>query len=56
MPARSTRRDDAHYAVGGALTLRLEFLRIPLAVTYQLARRLVDDKALTQFIAIAPGI
>ena len=45
-----------HYAVGGAVTLRIEFLRIPLAITYQIARRLVDDKALTQWVGIGPAI
>ncbi|NVB80151.1 MAG: hypothetical protein HOV81_17285 [Kofleriaceae bacterium] len=47
---------DAHYAVGGAVTLRFQFLRIPLAITYQIARRLVDDEALTQWVGVAPGI
>jgi hypothetical protein len=43
-----------HVATGAAATLHLQFFRIPLAVTYQIARRLVDDKALTQFLAIGP--
>jgi len=41
-----------HYAVGGALTLKVQLLRIPFNIVYQLARRLVDDKAITQFIAL----
>ncbi|HUS33103.1 MAG TPA: hypothetical protein VMZ53_31595 [Kofleriaceae bacterium] len=45
-----------HYDVGGALTLHLQFLRIPLIVQYQLARRLVDDKALTQFVGLGADI
>lgn len=50
------KENEAHYAVGGALTLRLVFLRVPLLVQYQLARRLVDDKALTQFVGIGADI
>jgi len=45
-----------HYDVGGALTLHFQFLRIPLLVQYQIARRLVDDKALTQFVGLGPDI
>ena len=45
-----------HYDVGGALTLHLQFLRIPLMVQYQLARRLVDDKALTQFVGVGADL
>jgi hypothetical protein len=48
--------DERHYAVGAAATLRIQFLRIPLAITYQLARRLTDDEALTQFVGIGPDI
>ena len=48
--------NDKHYAVGAATTLHLQFFRIPLAVTYQIARRLVDDKAVTQFVGIGPDI
>ena len=51
-----TDREDKHYDVGAAATLRLQFLRIPLAVTYQIARRLVDDEALTQFVGIGPDL
>jgi hypothetical protein len=47
---------DKHYDVGGALSLHIVFLRIPLIVQYQLARRLVDDKALTQFVGIGADI
>jgi hypothetical protein len=48
--------DDHHFAVGSAVTFRIQFLRIPLAITYQLARRLRDDRALTQFVGIGPDI
>jgi hypothetical protein len=47
---------DKHYAIGGATTLHLQFFRIPLAVTYQVARRLVDDKAFTQLVGIGPDL
>jgi len=47
---------EKHYAAGAAFTLHLQFLRIPLAVTYQIARRLADDKALTQFVGVGPDI
>jgi len=49
-------QDDTHYAFGGATTLHLQFLRIPLAVTYQIARRMADDKAITQFVGIGPDL
>jgi hypothetical protein len=48
--------NDRHYAVGGALTLRIQFLRIPLAITYQIARRLSDDEALTHLVTVTPDI
>lgn len=47
---------EAHYAIGVATTLRLQFLRIPLLVTYQIARRLVDDEALTQLVGVGLDI
>jgi WD40 repeat protein len=49
------RAANHHVAAGGALTLRFQLFRIPFAVTYQIARRLVDDRALTQLVAVAPG-
>jgi hypothetical protein len=48
--------NDRHYAVGAALTLRIQLLRLPLAVVYQLARRLSDDQALTQFVGIGADL
>ncbi len=48
--------NDRHYAVGGAVSLRIQFLRVPLVVMYQLARRLSDDQALTQFVGIGPDL
>jgi hypothetical protein len=48
--------DDKHYDVGAAVTVRLQLLRIPLAVTYQIARRLVDDEALAQLVGIGADI
>ncbi|MGE5180545.1 MAG: hypothetical protein ACM31C_00715, partial [Acidobacteriota bacterium] len=46
---------DRHAAAGGALSLRVQLLRVPLIITYQLARRLVDDRAITQLVGVAPG-
>jgi hypothetical protein len=43
-----------HAAAGGAVTLRLEALRIPLVLTYQLARRFADDRAITQLFGVGP--
>jgi hypothetical protein len=45
-----------HAAAGVAATLRIEALRIPLIVTYQLARRLADDRAFTQLFGIGPDM
>jgi hypothetical protein len=47
---------EPHYAVGFATTLHLQFLRIPLTITYQIARRLVDDEALTQLVGVGPDL
>jgi hypothetical protein len=47
------RRQDLHAATGAALTLRLELLRVPLRVVYQIARRVRDDDALTQLVGFA---
>jgi hypothetical protein len=44
-----------HEAVGGSLTLRIQLLRVPLVIRYQLARRLLDDNALTQLVGVGPG-
>jgi hypothetical protein len=46
----------AHYDIGAATTLHLQFLRIPLIVTYQIARRLVDDESLTQLVGIGADL
>ena len=47
------RRQDLHAATGAAITLRLELLRVPLRVAYQIARRVRDDEALTQLVGFA---
>jgi hypothetical protein len=47
---------DKHYAGGAAFTLHLQLFRLPLAVTYQIARRIVDDKATTQVLGIGPDL
>ncbi len=47
------RRQDLHAATGAAITLRLELLRVPLRVAYQIARRVRDDDALTQLVGFA---
>ncbi len=49
------RASARHAAVGGAITLRIQLLRIPLAIRYQIARRLLDDDALTQLVGVGPG-
>jgi hypothetical protein len=45
-----------HVAAGSAVALHVQFLRIPLVVTYQVARRLVDDEALTQLVGLGPDL
>ena len=42
----------AHAAGGTALTLELAVWHIPLNLTYQLARRVEDDRALVQIVAL----
>jgi hypothetical protein len=49
-------QNEAHYDVGAATTLHLQLFRIPLVVTYQLARRLVDDEALTQLVGVGADV
>jgi hypothetical protein len=41
-----------HAAGGAALSLQLALWRIPFSVTYQIARRLEDDHALVQILAL----
>lgn len=50
------RRHDTHAAGGAAVTLRMQLLRIPLLVQYQIARRLRDDRAITQLVGIGPDL
>jgi hypothetical protein len=45
-----------HAAGGAAISLRIDFLRIPLVVQYQIARRIRDDDALTQLVALGPDL
>ncbi len=42
----------AHAAGGGAVTLELAIWRLPLSLTYQVARRVEDDRALVQLVAV----
>ncbi|MEZ4364279.1 MAG: hypothetical protein R3B48_29160 [Kofleriaceae bacterium] len=44
-----------HLAAGGALTLSFTFLRVPLALRYQIARRFRDDDAVTQVLGLGGG-
>jgi hypothetical protein len=43
----------AHAAGGTAVTLELAVWRVPLSLTYQLARRVEDDHALVQIVALS---
>ena len=43
---------QVHAAAGASLWLRLSLLRLPLAVGYQIARRVRDDDAVTQLVGI----
>ncbi len=45
-----------HAAAGAAISLHLDFLRAPLVLKYQIARRLRDDDALTQLVALGPDL
>jgi hypothetical protein len=46
-------QQNTHAAFGGLATLRLSLVRLPLQVTYQLARRVRDDNAVTQLVSIS---
>ncbi len=50
------RERDLHAAVGGAITLRISLFRLPLLFTYQIARRVRDDDAITQLFGFAPDL
>lgn len=51
---------SGHFAVGGALTLRMSPLRIPLALRYQVSRRLTDhtpdDRGWLQLLTLSPDL
>ncbi|HET9626408.1 MAG TPA: hypothetical protein VFP84_33835, partial [Kofleriaceae bacterium] len=46
------RAHDLHAAVGGQLTARLALFRLPFVLSYQLARRVRDDDALTHLFGV----
>jgi hypothetical protein len=50
--ASDARAGDLHAAGGGALTLELALWRLPFSVAYQIARRVEDDHALVQILAV----
>jgi len=45
-----------HLAVGGAVTLRIALFRLPLAIQYQVARRITDDDAVVQLVGVGPDL
>ncbi|HRC55896.1 MAG TPA: hypothetical protein PKU97_08225, partial [Kofleriaceae bacterium] len=51
-----TSQPAQHLALGGGVTVRVRLLNLPLAIRYQLARRLRDDHALTQMIALGADL
>jgi hypothetical protein len=48
-------QNDEHAAAGAAVTMQFSIWRFSLEVQYQIARRLKDDDAITQLIAVGPG-
>lgn len=46
------RTNDLHAAVGGQITANLSLFRLPLVLSYQIARRLRDDDALTHLFGV----
>mgnify|MGYP003817116825 CR=1 FL=1 len=44
-----------HGAVGGGAALEFALFRVPLTIEYQLARRVRDDRAITQFVGLLVG-
>jgi hypothetical protein len=49
---RARAADNLHGAAGGSITLRTLFWAAPLAVRYQVARRLADDRAWVHIIGL----
>jgi hypothetical protein len=52
-PSPTTGRTDLHGAFGASLSLRTALWRIPLSLTYQIARRFEDDHALVQILVLS---
>jgi hypothetical protein len=50
------RERDLHAAVGGEVTALFTLFRVPFELSYQLARRIRDDDALTQLVGIGLGL
>jgi hypothetical protein len=50
--AATSARGYLHAAAGGSLSLRMALWTVPISVTYQIARRLEDDHALVQLLAL----
>ncbi|HEX4417695.1 MAG TPA: WD40 repeat domain-containing protein [Kofleriaceae bacterium] len=50
------RARDLHAAVGGEVTALFTLFRVPLELSYQLARRVRDDDALTQLVGLGLGV
>ncbi len=53
--AQAARSASWHSAVGVGMSLEFGLFRVPLKIDYQISRRLVDDRALTQFVGLSAG-
>lgn len=47
---------DPHAAAGAMVSVRFTLFRVPLRVAYQIARRLRDDRALTQLVGLTSDL
>jgi hypothetical protein len=48
--------DNRHAAAGAALTVHLALFRVPLAIQYQLSRRLTDDRGVLHLVGFGPDL
>jgi hypothetical protein len=52
----ATLTDRRHAAAGAAITLHLALFRVPLAIRYQLTRRLTDDHGVLHLVGFGPDL
>jgi hypothetical protein len=52
----ATIEERRHAAAGAAITLHLAFFRVPLAIQYQVSRRITDDRGVLHLVGFGPDL